>query len=124
MIGSTIGRYGATGPTPSRRSATPWLIVLAAIVAAIAAAGCYLVAGVRAGVTVDEPDLAVAIVAFAVSQLARIPLRVGRAVVMLGWGDVGIVAVICLLPSAWVPAAVCAGALLGHGPRLFDADAV
>lgn len=94
------------------------------IVAAVVAVGGYLAAGVRAEVSVGGQNLTVAVIAFAVSQLARITLRVGRAVVMLAWGDVGIVAVICLVPTTWVPLAVCAGALVGHGSRLFGAGAV
>jgi diguanylate cyclase len=122
MVGSTISRDGAAGTGRSRAFATTrrQIAFVVVVVAAFGAVVGYLAAGSDAG-AVSGWQLAVAVLAFAVSQWARIPLRVGTGIVMIAWGDVGIVAVVCLVPAAWVPAAVCAGAVFGHAGRLVGA---
>jgi diguanylate cyclase len=136
MTGSVRGVEGDTGATtgilpgtgvPSRRVSMTarrrvFYYLVSAVVLAAVASGLTMV--LRRHDAVNGVDMAVAVAAFAAAQLARITLRVGSETVLLAWGEVGIVAVLCLVPPVWVPAAVAAGAVLGHGYRLIGADDV
>jgi diguanylate cyclase (GGDEF)-like protein len=97
---------------------------LFSVVGAVAAAG--IVGAVATGLTEHVPvtrlDLALAVALFAVAQLARVYHRVRGEAVMLAWGEVGIVAALCVVPAIWLPPVVAAGALLGHGLRVIGAS--
>lgn len=113
MVGSASRRgFSAAGQVA---------ICVAVVAVALVAAGGFLAAGFRSGVSVAGTDLVIALLVFAVSQWARIPVRVGAGVVMVAWGEVGIVALICLLPWAFVPAVAGAGAVIAHAQRMVGA---
>jgi diguanylate cyclase (GGDEF)-like protein len=63
--------------------------------------------------------MAVAIIALA--QFARIPVRVGEDYVLVGWGEVAIIAALCLVPPVWLPWAGALGAMIAHVDRLVGA---
>ena len=105
-------------------SSTP--CVLFYVVGALATVG--IATSVAVGLSVRVPvarlDLALAIALFAASQLARVYHRVRGEAIMLAWGEVGIVAVLCVVPAVWLPPVVAVGALIGHGFRLVGATPI
>ncbi len=122
MVGS-VGRAGVESGRlrafPNTRRCVLFYCVLTAAVASVASS---LMIADGSGVA-SAGYMLVAVAAFSMSQLARFPLRVGSDVVLLGWGEVGALAVLCLVPAVWVPTAVVAGGILGHANRLIGADA-
>jgi diguanylate cyclase len=57
---------------------------------------------------------AVVLAVAALAQLAAIPMRMGGARMRLGWGEAAVIIALYLLPSGWVPLAVCLGVALAR----------
>ncbi|MGC4804324.1 putative bifunctional diguanylate cyclase/phosphodiesterase [Micromonospora sp. DT233] len=53
---------------------------------------------------------AVAVVAFAVAQLARLRFRVGSGMASITWGEAALIVSLYLVPAGWLPAATLLGA--------------
>ncbi len=83
-------------------------------VGALLSVGAAVAVAVRISAPLTPLMLALAAGAFAATQLARVQLRVGSATVHHGWGEVGIVAILCLVPPVWAPAVIAVGAAIGH----------
>ncbi len=49
------------------------------------------------------------------AQVAAVPMRSGRLRVRLGWGEAALIIALYLIPSGWVPLAVCLGVGLARG---------
>jgi diguanylate cyclase (GGDEF)-like protein len=114
---NAAGAAGVERPSgwPTAYRAT---VLYATAVASLAGVvGCFVLVH-RLGVRLDPVAFAVAVVAFAGSQVIRLRVRVGREDISIGWVEVGVTAVWCLVPPVWAPAAVLLGALLALGPRL------
>jgi diguanylate cyclase (GGDEF)-like protein len=99
-----------------------WLLAFIVVGAAVTAVTASVIYARAIGVRPDPAALAMAIVAIAAVQFARIPTRVGLDVVMLVWAELGLVIALCLVPLAWVSVAYAAGAVLGHAHRFRIAD--
>ena len=123
MAGSTseAGQPAQVSVFPSTGPCVLFYSVGSVAVACIAA---YVAAGHGGRIAVRPLDLGLAVAVFAAAQLARVFHRVSGEAIMLAWGEVGVIAGLCLVPAVWLPVAVAAGTLIGHGARLIGADAV
>jgi diguanylate cyclase (GGDEF)-like protein len=108
-----------------RGQVAPKLCGVLYAVAALTLAGLASSAtlAVQAGAVVGVPELLAAALAFTVSQLTSVKLRFGSEVLPLAWGEVGVVAALCLAPVGWAPVAAGVGVLLAHGRLLVGTDA-
>ena len=107
---------------PSRADAGRW--VLWAAVAGMALL-TLTVGGALAhvgGVAPEPLGLLLAVAAIWVAQSARVPVQMGPDLIMLGWGELGLVAVLCLVPVLWVAIVVAIGAVLGNAHRFLGGD--
>jgi diguanylate cyclase (GGDEF)-like protein len=95
------------------------VVVIGAALTAVAASVAYARA---IGVRPDLAAFAMAVVAVAAIQFARIPTRVGAEMVMLVWAELGLVIALCLVPVAWVSVAYAMGAVIGHAHRFRIGD--
>jgi diguanylate cyclase len=62
-------------------------------------------------------DFAVVVALAALAQLAAVGIRMGGVRMRLGWGEAAVIIALYLLPSGWVPLAICLGVALA---RLVD----
>jgi diguanylate cyclase (GGDEF)-like protein len=120
-----VNAAGAAGPErpsgwPTAHRAAVLYGTAGASLAGIA--GCFALARVL-GVGLDPVGFAIAVAAFAGSQVIRLRVRVGREEISIGWVEVGVTAAWCLVPPVWAPVAVFLGAVLALGPRLARARA-
>ncbi|TMM38535.1 MAG: bifunctional diguanylate cyclase/phosphodiesterase [Actinobacteria bacterium] len=58
--------------------------------------------------------LVAAIAAVLLAQLARVRIRLGPALVSLGWGEAALVVVVFVVPLGWVPASVLVGVAISQ----------
>src|SRR5215468_2673129 len=93
-----------------------WVLAVVVIGAALTAVTASVAYARAIGVRPDLAGFAMAVVAVAAIQFARIPTRVGADVVMLVWAELG------LVPVAWVSVAYAMGAVIGHAHRFRIGD--
>lgn len=112
----TSGRAGVSGDGPEPVD-TPWRVRLLTVAVAVTALVAVLL-GLRlpADLPPDDPAPAaarfgIAVVVFAVAQLARLRFRTATGMVSLTWGEAALIVCLHLTPAGWLPAA----ALLGTG---------
>ncbi|WP_442934607.1 putative bifunctional diguanylate cyclase/phosphodiesterase [Micromonospora sp. CPCC 205739] len=90
------------------------LLTVAVTLTALTAVGIGLT--VPAGLPSDDPlppaaRFGIALVAFALAQLARLRFRTATGMVSITWGEAALIICLYLVPAGWLPAA----ALLGSG---------
>jgi diguanylate cyclase len=115
-----VNAAGAAAPVrpggwPTGHRATVFSATMVASLAGVA--GCFALVRVL-GLGLDPVAFAIAVAAFAGSQVIRLRVRVGRDEISIGWLEVGVTAVWCLVPPVWAPVAVFLGSVLALGPRL------
>ncbi len=86
-------------------------VIPAAVVIAVVGAVGYAPAPVEHGAAVR---LAAAVVAVVLAQLARVRVRIGKALISLGWGEAALIIVVFMVPLGWVPAVVLVGVALSQ----------
>lgn len=99
-----------------------WVLAVAVIGAALTAVTASVAYARAIGVRPNVAGFAMAVIAVAAIQFARIPTRVGADVVMLVWAELGLVIALCLVPVAWVSVAYAIGAVIGHAHRFRIGD--
>jgi diguanylate cyclase (GGDEF)-like protein len=101
---------GLTGANRRLRLLYAWVILAGGVVAL---AGPTL-PGTPPLHGADWIQLAGAVGAATLAQLARVRIRVGTSQISLGWGEAALIIVIYLIPLGWVPAAVLVGVVLAQ----------
>jgi diguanylate cyclase (GGDEF)-like protein len=98
---------------------------LLAAVLLLGSGGLLVTALVARSDEIPGPGLSfwMAVATVALAQFARIPVRVGDDYVLVAWGEVAIIAALCLLPPVWIPWAGALGAVIAHIDRLVGAPA-
>lgn len=112
----TSGRAGQPPDERGPRGTPVGVLLLTAAVAVTALAAAVVGLTVPAHLPPDDPlpgfvRFGVAVVAFAVAQLARLRFRTASGMVSITWGEAALVVCLYLVPAGWLPAA----ALLGTG---------
>ena len=104
MAGSVGGveafRGHRAGAWAARRHT--WLLA-ACVSAAVAAVLASLALIWGTGADVDVARFVIAVAAIVGCQLARIRIRVNGDSILIGWSEIGVIAVLCLLAPIWAP---------------------
>ncbi len=99
----------ASAEQPDRR----WAVGMLA--AALAVLAVSLLTWQSAPLTRERAiAFAAAVALAAVAQVAAVSLRMGGALLRLGWGEAALIIALYLLPSGWVPLAICLGVALAR----------
>ncbi|MFR9779340.1 putative bifunctional diguanylate cyclase/phosphodiesterase [Micromonospora sp. MS34] len=112
----TSGRDGHPPDRLGLHGTPAGVLVVTAAVAATALVAAVLGLTVPTSLPPDDPlpgpaRFAVAVVAFAVAQFARLRFRTAAGMVSITWGETALILCLYLVPAGWLPAA----ALLGAG---------
>src|SRR5581483_2168062 len=86
-------------------------VIPAALFVAVAGALWYPLAPAGRGTAIR---LVAATAAVLLAQLARVRVRIGTALISLGWGEAALVIVVFVVPLGWVPASVLVGGALAQ----------
>ena len=91
-----------------------WLVAILVASMAVAVGVSLTVAIVQGGPPNILRMLAAAAGAMCLAQLFRLTFRTTAGLLQLGWGEAALVVCLFMVPAAWVPTAVAAGALVAH----------
>jgi diguanylate cyclase (GGDEF)-like protein len=102
---------GEPGPQAARRR-----VLLGTTAAALIILVASIVAIGQHDIWPDPGNVIIATAALFGSLLARYRIRVAGELIYVGWAEIGIAAVLCLLPPVWLPIVAVVAVVLGYGP--------